>query len=47
MTLLVLDPPSTLSWLLGCVVMLSGVVLPIGYMVWKNRTMPASTMHYS
>ena len=39
-----LESPSTLSWLSGCVVMLLSVVLPIGYMIFKNR-MPA--MHYS
>jgi len=43
--LAMLESPSMLSWLSGCVVMVLGVVLPIGYMIYKNK-MPASTMHY-
>ena len=47
MQLLVVDPPSLLGWLLGCVVMCVGVVAPIGYMLYKNK-MPSSNsaMHY-
>ena len=43
---MVLEAPSTLSWLCGCVVMLTGVVLPLGYMMYKNKMIPQSTMHY-
>ena len=45
--LAVLDSPSVMSWLLGCVVMTVGVVLPIGYMIYKNK-MPSSAamQHY-
>ena len=45
--LLLVEAPSTVSWLLGCAVMCVGVVVPIGYMLYKNK-MPSSNsaMHY-
>ena len=42
-----MDSLDMVSWLLGCVVMCVGVVVPIGYMLYKNK-MPSSNtaMHY-
>jgi len=40
--LLAVEPPSMLSYLAGGLIMLFGVVLPLGYMCLKNRV-PRST----
>ncbi|GAY43561.1 hypothetical protein CUMW_075440 [Citrus unshiu] len=40
------EPPSPLRYLMGAVIMMIGVVLPVGYMMFRNKRVP-STSSYS
>lgn len=40
------EPPSPLRYLIGAAIMMIGVVLPVGYMMFRNKRVP-STSSYS
>ncbi|GAU24509.1 hypothetical protein TSUD_156210 [Trifolium subterraneum] len=44
-TLIEVEPPSPLRYLIGAVVMMIGVVLPVGYMMFRNKRVPSSSSY--
>ncbi|KAF7810110.1 putative transmembrane protein [Senna tora] len=45
--LIEVEPPSPLRYLTGAAVMMIGVVLPVGYMMFRNKRVPSSSSSYS
>ncbi|PIA35604.1 hypothetical protein AQUCO_03500157v1 [Aquilegia coerulea] len=43
--LLEVEPPSPLKYLFGAAVMMIGVVLPVGYMMFRNKRVPSSSSY--
>ncbi|KAL9178021.1 hypothetical protein ABFS82_01G097600 [Erythranthe guttata] len=41
------EPPSVMRYLIGCAIMMAGVVLPVGYMMFRNKRAPSSSSSYS
>ncbi|KAG5228941.1 PHD finger protein [Salix suchowensis] len=41
------EPPSPLRYIIGAAVMMIGVVLPVGYMMFRNKRGPSSSSTYS
>ncbi|RAL54698.1 hypothetical protein DM860_001826 [Cuscuta australis] len=41
-TVLEVEPPSPLRYLIGAAIMMAGVVLPLGYMMFRNKRAPSS-----
>ncbi|WZZ75444.1 hypothetical protein YC2023_086814 [Brassica napus] len=39
------EPPSLLRYLIGSAVMMIGVVLPVGYMMFRNKRVPSSSSY--
>ncbi|XP_047306947.1 uncharacterized protein LOC124910357 [Impatiens glandulifera] len=37
------QPPSPLRYLIGAAIMMIGVVLPVGYMMFRNKRSPSSS----
>ncbi|XP_045790658.1 uncharacterized protein LOC123885420 isoform X1 [Trifolium pratense] len=44
-TFIEVEPPSPLRYLIGAVVMMIGVVLPVGYMMFRNKRVPSSSSY--
>ncbi|XWS49720.1 hypothetical protein CRYUN_Cryun12cG0027300 [Craigia yunnanensis] len=45
-TMIEVEPPSPLRYIIGAAIMMIGVVLPVGYMMFRNKRVP-STSSYS
>ncbi|CAA7399738.1 unnamed protein product [Spirodela intermedia] len=41
------EPPGLLRYLVGAVIMVVGVVLPLGYMMFRNKRSPSSSSYFS
>uniref|UniRef100_A0A6N2MTU6 Transmembrane protein n=1 Tax=Salix viminalis TaxID=40686 RepID=A0A6N2MTU6_SALVM len=39
------EPPSPLRYLIGAAIMMIGVVLPVGYMMFRNKRGPSSSSY--
>ncbi|XP_073047063.1 uncharacterized protein [Primulina eburnea] len=39
------EPPSILRYLIGSAIMMLGVVLPLGYMMFRNKRAPSSSSY--
>ncbi|XP_065857831.1 uncharacterized protein [Euphorbia lathyris] len=39
------EPPSPLRYIIGAVIMMIGVVLPVGYMMFRNKRVPSSSSY--
>ncbi|XP_021901932.1 uncharacterized protein LOC110817619 isoform X1 [Carica papaya] len=39
------EPPSPLRYLIGAAIMMIGVVLPVGYMMFRNKRVPSSSSY--
>ncbi|OIW21283.1 hypothetical protein TanjilG_31398 [Lupinus angustifolius] len=39
--LIEVEPPSPMRYLMGAAVMMIGVVLPVGYMMFRNKRVPS------
>ncbi|XP_054810814.1 uncharacterized protein LOC129312206 isoform X2 [Prosopis cineraria] len=39
------EPPSPIRYLMGAAVMMIGVVLPVGYMMFRNKRVPSSSSY--
>ncbi|XP_017430459.1 uncharacterized protein LOC124837858 isoform X1 [Vigna umbellata] len=39
------ESPSPLRYLIGAAVMMIGVVLPVGYMMFRNKRVPSSSSY--
>ncbi|KAF5780523.1 hypothetical protein HanRHA438_Chr11g0486341 [Helianthus annuus] len=37
------EPPSPMRYLIGSAIMMIGVVLPLGYMMFRNKRAPSSS----
>nr|XP_043612716.1 uncharacterized protein LOC122584730 isoform X1 [Erigeron canadensis] len=37
------EPPSPIRYLIGSAIMMIGVVLPLGYMMFRNKRVPSSS----
>ncbi|XP_030467629.1 uncharacterized protein LOC115686464 [Syzygium oleosum] len=37
------EPPSPIRYLIGAAIMMAGVVLPVGYMMFRNKRAPSSS----
>ncbi|XP_030513318.1 uncharacterized protein LOC115727284 isoform X1 [Rhodamnia argentea] len=37
------EPPSPIRYLIGAAIMMVGVVLPVGYMMFRNKRAPSSS----
>ncbi|KAL7142924.1 hypothetical protein ABFS83_08G156800 [Erythranthe nasuta] len=35
--------PSVMRYLIGCAILMAGVVLPVGYMMFRNKRAPSSS----
>ncbi|KAL5183869.1 hypothetical protein HKD37_17G047675 [Glycine soja] len=44
-SLVEVEPPSPLRYLIGAAVMMIGVVLPVGYMMFRNKRVPSSSSY--
>ncbi|CAA0395507.1 unnamed protein product [Arabidopsis thaliana] len=44
-TVIEVEPPSLLRYLIGSAVMMIGVVLPVGYMMFRNKRVPFSSSY--
>ncbi|CAN7118689.1 unnamed protein product [Brassica rapa subsp. narinosa] len=44
-TVMEVEPPSLLRYLIGSAVMMIGVVLPLGYMMFRNKRVPSSSSY--
>ncbi|KHN44083.1 hypothetical protein glysoja_031683 [Glycine soja] len=45
-SLVEVEPPSPLRYLIGAaVIMMIGVVLPVGYMMFRNKRVPSSSSY--
>nr|GMD94233.1 PHD finger protein [Ipomoea batatas]GMD97261.1 PHD finger protein [Ipomoea batatas]GMD99980.1 PHD finger protein [Ipomoea batatas] len=42
-TVLEVEPPSPLRYVIGAAIMMAGVVLPLGYMMFRNKRVPSSS----
>ncbi|XP_043711873.1 uncharacterized protein LOC122660563 isoform X2 [Telopea speciosissima] len=40
-----IESPSPLRYLMGAMVMMIGVVLPVGYMMFRNKRVPSSSSY--
>ncbi|KAL6556256.1 hypothetical protein OROGR_005544 [Orobanche gracilis] len=38
-----IEPPSVVRYLIGAAIMMLGVVLPVGYMMFRNKRVPSSS----
>ncbi|XP_063944512.1 uncharacterized protein LOC108208167 isoform X2 [Daucus carota subsp. sativus] len=38
-----IEPPSPLRYLMGAAIMMIGVVLPVGFMMFRNKRVPSSS----
>ncbi|CAK9167161.1 unnamed protein product, partial [Ilex paraguariensis] len=41
------EPPSPLRYIIGAAIMMIGVVLPVGYMMFRNKRVPSPSSSYS
>ncbi|XP_043810266.1 uncharacterized protein LOC122723129 isoform X1 [Manihot esculenta] len=39
------EPPSPLRYILGAAIMMIGVVLPVGYMMFRTKRVPSSSSY--
>ncbi|XP_048230403.1 uncharacterized protein LOC125370112 isoform X2 [Ricinus communis] len=39
------EPPSPLRYIIGAAIMMIGVVLPVGYMMFRNKRVPSSSSY--
>ncbi|XP_043812344.1 uncharacterized protein LOC110629182 isoform X1 [Manihot esculenta] len=39
------EPPSPLRYIIGAAIMMIGVVLPVGYMMFRTRRVPSSSSY--
>ncbi|XP_044477431.1 uncharacterized protein LOC123204704 [Mangifera indica] len=39
------EPPSPLRYLIGAAIMMIGVVLPVGYMMFRNKRVPSASSY--
>ncbi|XP_057787006.1 uncharacterized protein LOC131004352 [Salvia miltiorrhiza] len=39
------EPPSVVRYLIGAAIMMLGVVLPVGYMMFRNKRVPSSSSY--
>ncbi|KAK2982998.1 hypothetical protein RJ640_012873 [Escallonia rubra] len=39
------EPPSPLRYIIGAAIMMLGVVLPVGYMMFRNKRVPSSSSY--
>ncbi|XP_039167743.1 uncharacterized protein LOC104443674 isoform X2 [Eucalyptus grandis] len=37
------EPPSPVRYLIGAAIMMAGVVLPVGYMMFRNKRAPSAS----
>ncbi|CAL5197971.1 unnamed protein product [Lathyrus oleraceus] len=44
-TFIEVEPPSPLRYLIGAAVMMIGVVLPVGYMMFRNKRVPSPSSY--
>ncbi|WZY69982.1 hypothetical protein YC2023_002222 [Brassica napus] len=44
-TVMEVEPPSLIRYLIGSAVMMIGVVLPVGYMMFRNKRVPSSSSY--
>ncbi|CAH8392917.1 unnamed protein product, partial [Eruca vesicaria subsp. sativa] len=44
-TVIEVEAPSLLRYLIGSAVMMIGVVLPVGYMMFRNKRVPSSSSY--
>ncbi|CAA2966588.1 uncharacterized protein LOC111394106 [Olea europaea var. sylvestris] len=45
MVLVEVEPPSLLRYLIGATIMMLGVVVPVGYMMFRNKRVPSSSSY--
>ncbi|KAM7531096.1 hypothetical protein LguiB_034506 [Lonicera macranthoides] len=43
--LIEVEPPSPLRYIIGAAIMMIGVVLPVGYMMFRNKRVPSSSSY--
>ncbi|CAL9029344.1 hypothetical protein PRUPE_5G067000 [Prunus persica] len=43
--LIEVEPPSPLRYVIGAAIMMIGVVLPVGYMMFRNKRVPSSSSY--
>ncbi|XP_022732433.1 uncharacterized protein LOC111286625 isoform X2 [Durio zibethinus] len=43
--MLEVEPPSPLRYIIGAAIMMIGVVLPVGYMMFRNKRVPSSSSY--
>ncbi|KAG6635983.1 uncharacterized protein LOC122280780 isoform X3 [Carya illinoinensis] len=43
--LIEVEPPSLVRYFLGAAIMVIGVVLPVGYMMFRNKRVPSSSSY--
>eukprot|EP00249_Psilotum_nudum_P010492 c22571_g2_i3 orf=540-848(-) len=43
--LLEIEPPAPMRYLLGAFIMMVGVVLPVGYMMFRNKRVPSVSVY--
>ncbi|XP_068651269.1 uncharacterized protein [Aristolochia californica] len=43
--LLEVEPPSPIRYIMGAAIMMIGVVLPVGYMMFRNKRVPSSSSY--
>ncbi|XXG77874.1 hypothetical protein AAC387_Pa08g1938 [Persea americana] len=43
--LLEVEPPGPLRYLIGAAIMMIGVVLPVGYMMFRTKRVPSSSTY--
>ncbi|KAK9716349.1 hypothetical protein RND81_06G227500 [Saponaria officinalis] len=41
--LIEVEPPSPIRYLMGAIVMMIGVVFPVGYLMFRNKRVPSSS----
>ncbi|XP_028077140.1 uncharacterized protein LOC114279145 [Camellia sinensis] len=39
------EPPSPLRYIIGAAIMMIGVVLPVGFMMFRNKRVPSSSSY--
>ncbi|KAL6349457.1 hypothetical protein AAG906_034114 [Vitis piasezkii] len=39
------EPPSPFRYVMGALIMMIGVVLPVGYMMFRNKRVPSSSSY--
>ncbi|XP_030947883.1 uncharacterized protein LOC126709866 isoform X1 [Quercus robur] len=44
-TVLEVEPPSPLRYIIGAAIMMIGVVLPVGYMMFRTKRVPSSSSY--